>query len=149
MHRFRAQLHLKGASITGVHGRVDGLVAIWFWKSDIVFYLSWHRAPMGVDDTERRVAVGDAGKNNAEGTHVINFGDIPPLPFQFPVQTIHALDACFRTKIAQFRLGKFAFEIVLDLPEAPLILTLLFLKELPRLLVFFGIRERECSVLKF
>ena len=53
MHRLCAQLHFERASVSGVDGRVDALVAVGLWESDVIFYFSWDRSPVTVDDAKR------------------------------------------------------------------------------------------------
>ena len=66
MHGLCAQLHFQGAPVAGVDGRMDALVAIWFWERNVIFYLPRYRPPMGVDDTERGIAIGDRGEDYRE-----------------------------------------------------------------------------------
>src|SRR5579863_5252753 len=75
--RFCPQLYLKCAAIARVDGRVDGLVAVGLGKSHVILYLARHGPPVCVDDAERRVAISDRRKNDAQRYDVVDLRDVP------------------------------------------------------------------------
>src|SRR3989344_1068266 len=143
---FGADLDLYCASIAGVHGRMDGLIAVGFWEGDVVLDLARHRPPMPMDDAERGVTVGDSRDNDAEGKDVIYLGDVPVFAFEFAEEAVNAFYARLGAENAHAGFSKLAFRILRQFLEAFLVLVLALLEEVERLFVFVRIGERERGV---
>ena len=73
VHFFGADLEFDDFFVRGDDGCVEGLVAVLFRESDIVFYAAAERGIKGMDKAEDEIAGRDVVDNNAEGGEIIDF----------------------------------------------------------------------------
>src|SRR6185312_2937682 len=146
--RFRSQLYLERAAVARIDGRMNRLIAVRFGEGDIVLDLPGHRTPVRVDDAERRIAICDAGENNAKRAHVVDLRHIPAFSLELPEEAVNTFYASFRSEVKQSRFGELALEVVLDFFEALFVLGFSLLNDLARLFVFLRHCVGERGVFK-
>ena len=70
VHLLGADLQLGALAAEADDGRVDRAVVVVLGDRDVVLEAAGHDLPVGVDDAERAVAVGDRRHDDAEADHV-------------------------------------------------------------------------------
>ncbi len=79
VHGVGPDLDLEGLAVERDHGRVQRLVEVVLGDRDVVVELARDRAPQGVDDAQRRVAVADLVDQEPDGVDVVDLAELGPL----------------------------------------------------------------------
>src|SRR3989344_2962785 len=146
MHCLSAQLHLQSASVAGIDSRMDALVAIGFWKRNVIFDLARYRTPVSMNDPERRITIGNTGEYHTQRKDVVDLVDVPPPSSQFEKKAVDTFDTRFGTEGADIHFSQLTFEILLDLFEALLVLFFALFQKLARFFVLLWEGVGQCSI---
>src|SRR3989344_170376 len=105
----RPYLYFNDTAIARKDGRVQALIAVRFWRGDIILDASRKRLPESMNDTQGAVAVGLREENDAERRDIVNLFYVFSVAEKFSVQTVKVFYAIvgfynFNASFAQFSL---------------------------------------------
>ncbi len=110
VHLLGADLHLEGKPVLADDRRVQRLVAVRPRHRDEVLDAAGDRRPRLVDDAERRVAVLDRLRDDAQRDEVVDALEVDLLPLQLQVNAVETLDAAVELDDRHLRV----FELAAD-----------------------------------
>ena len=112
-----ADLHLKGDGLAADDRGVQGLVAVWFWRRDVIFEAVGQRVVHIMDKAQCSVALGDVVQNDAHGVDIVDFLEILILHIHLAVDAVDALDAVADGGLLDTVLGQVLGNGVADLVQ--------------------------------
>ena len=88
-----ADLHLKGDGLAADDGGMQALVAVWFWRRDVIFKAVRQRVVHVVDEAQRVITLGHILEDDAHGVNIVDLLEILILHVHLAVDAVDALDA--------------------------------------------------------